>query len=159
MSFLAKLELGDKEYNILSADYDISQPIDHYGRPHGKAKGGLVQLTIESSTDNQLVEWASKHSLMKDGKLIFYRRDANSQMKTVKFKDAFCIYLKEIFTADGANPMVTRLTISARELTIASITIANPWAGSTSNAKDDDATNHGGSNISSFKAAGDDEEH
>ena len=50
-------------------------------------------------------------------------------MKTVNFKDAFCIYLKEIFTADGKNPMVTRMTLSARELKINNNTINNPWAG------------------------------
>ena len=136
MSFLAKLEMDGKEYNILTAEYDVSQMMDHNHRPNGIPKGGLIQLTLESSSDNYLLEWAFKHDLVKDGKVIFYRRNANSQMKTVKFKDAFCVYLKEIFTADGKNPMVTRLTISARELTVSKHSIKNAWAGMNSNSSD-----------------------
>src|SRR5687768_16547317 len=129
MSFLAKLVLGSGEYNILTVDYDISQVIDHNHRPNGLPKGGLIEVMVESSNNNELLEWMIRPDMIKNGKLVFYRRDANSPMKTVNFNDAFCIYPKEIFTADGQNPMVTRMTISAREIKINNVTLSNPWAG------------------------------
>ena len=154
MSFLAKLEMDSKEYNILTVEYDITQMMDQYNRPNGAPKGGLIQLTIETGSDNLLLEWALKHSMIKDGKIIFYRRDANSKMKSVEFKDAFCVYLKEIFTADGKNPMVTRLTISARELKISNQSIKNPWAGMGGGASNE-SSGGGNEEITSFNAAGD----
>jgi hypothetical protein len=135
MSFICKLDLGGKEYNVLMAEYDISQMVDRQHRPNGMPEGGMIQLTLESSSDNNLLEWAFKHNLTKNGKVTFTKRDSASQMKTIEFRDAFCIYLKEIFTADGKNPMVTRITISARELTVSSQTIKNSWAGMDGSSK------------------------
>ena len=74
-------------------------------------------------------------------------------MKSVEFKDAFCVYLKEIFTADGKNPMVTRLTISARELKISNQSIKNAWAGM--GAASNENSSGGNEEITSFNAAGD----
>ena len=150
MSFLAKLVLGSTEYNILTIDYDITQAIDHNHRPNGAPKGGLIQVMIESTNNNELLEWMIKPDMIKNGKIVFYRRDANSPMKTVNFKDAFCIYLKEIFTADGKNPMVTRMTLSARELKINNNTINNPWAGMQSSSQGSEATQS--EHIASFSA-------
>jgi hypothetical protein len=133
MSFLAKLKLGS-EYNILTVEYDISQMMDHDNRPTNIPKGGLIQVMIESSNNNELLEWMVHPTMLKNGQIDFFRRDANSSMKTVEFTDAFCVYLKEIFTADGKTPMVTRLTISARELKIRNLTISNPWPGMKSGA-------------------------
>jgi hypothetical protein len=149
MSFLAKLEMDSKEYNILNVEYDITQMVDSTHRPNGDPRGGLIQVTLESSSDKYLLEWAIQHSMVKDGKIVFYRRDANSQMKTIKFKNAFCIYLKEIFTADGKNPMVTRMTISAHELEISNQKLKNAWPGMNSASNSDSDS---GSEITSFKA-------
>lgn len=152
MSFLAKLEMGSKEYNILTVEYDLQQPMDQNHRPNGATKGGLIQIMIETGTsDAELLEWAFKNELKKDGKIVFYRRDANSQMKTIKFKDAFCVYFKEIFTADGKNPMVTRMTISARELTVSNMSIKNTWAGMASSGSGGSSTTEE-TNIKSFSA-------
>jgi hypothetical protein len=149
MSFLAKLIIGSTEYNILTVDYDITQAIDHNHRPNGAPKGGLIQVMLESSNNNELLEWMIKPDMIKSGKIVFYRRDANSPMKTVNFKDAFCIYLKEMFTADGKNPMVTRVTLSCRELKINNNVINNPWAGMQSSAGSDGAHSE---QITSFSA-------
>ena len=37
MSFLAKLELDDKTYNVLECEYDFTQNIDETGKPKGNA--------------------------------------------------------------------------------------------------------------------------
>jgi hypothetical protein len=125
--------------------------MDRSNRPNGAPRGGLIEMMVETANENELVEWAFKHDLKKNGKIIFYRRDANSQMRTVTFNDAYCVYFKEIFTADGKNPMVTRITISARQLTIANQSITNAWAGMNSSGGSSSGASQG--EISSFNAA------
>lgn len=151
MSFLAKLVLGSTEYNILNVDYDISQPIDQTHRPNGRPKGGLINLVIESGNNNELLEWMVKHEMVKNGKIVFYRRDASSQLKTLNFTDAFCVYFKDSFIADGKIPMTTKLTLSAREIKINNNLITNSWAGMKSSASDSGGGNN--ESIVSFSPA------
>lgn len=129
MSFLAKLILGSTEYNVLNVEYAINQSVDVHNRPNGRPRGGIIEMTLESGSNHDLIQWVVNANMVKNGKIEFYRRDANSSMKTVEFKDGFCIFLKEIFISDGVNPMVTKITISSRELSILNVTIQNTWAG------------------------------
>lgn len=157
MSFLAKLELGSTEFNVLNVEYDITQVMDQNNRPNGVPRGGLIHLVVETGNNNDLIEWMIQKDMMKNGKIVFYRRDANSQMKTVSFKDAFCVRLKEVFIADGQNPMVTKLTLSAREMTINKSTITNAWPGMNSaSSSSSESSSSSGSGISSYSPMSDD---
>ncbi|MGB4843307.1 MAG: type VI secretion system tube protein TssD [Ferruginibacter sp.] len=129
MSFQAKLILDDNEYNVLTVEYAITQPVDSNNRPNGRVRGGIIDLTVESGANFELIQWVAEHSMVRNGKIDFYRRDSTSVVKSVEFTDAFCIYLKEIFISEGAHPMVTKVTLTARELNIQSSTILNTWAG------------------------------
>ncbi len=156
MSFLAKMLIGSTEYNVLNLDYDISQRVDQQNRPNAGPKGGIINLVIESNSKNEIIEWAVSPSMVKNGSITFYRRDANSSMKTVAFKDAFCINYKEVFNAEDNSPLKTELTLSARELTINSnFTLTNPWPGSSSGGSDSgskssSSSSSGNENIGSF---------
>lgn len=48
MSFLAKLELDDKTYNVLECEYDFTQNIDETGKPKGMPYGGEISIRVES---------------------------------------------------------------------------------------------------------------
>ena len=149
MSFLAKLVLGSTEFNILTVEYEFSQMMDHNNRPNGAPKGGLVQCIIETSNNYEVLEWMIKPNMLKSGSIVFFRRDANSPMKTIKFNDAFCVYLKEYFNADGKVPMTTKLTLSARELKVSNkLGISNPWPGMKS--ADSDSSSSSNEQIVSF---------
>lgn len=128
MSFLAKLVLGSTEFNVLAADYEISQSTDAQNRPNGKPRGGVINLTLEASNKNDLAEWMLSPTMKKSGQLTFYRRDANSSMKTISFSDAFCINYKESFDAGNQDPMKTIIRISAGELKINNAAVTNPWS-------------------------------
>lgn len=129
MSFQAKLILDDLEFNVLSADYAMSRPIDAHNRPNGRLRGGIIDLTIESGNNHELINWIV-NNMIRNGRLEFYRRDANSStQKTVSFTNAFCIHMKELFISDGSSPMLTKLTISAHELDIDNTIVQNTWAG------------------------------
>ena len=137
MSFLAKLVLGSTEFNVLTADYEITQPTDAQNRPNGKPKGGIINLTLEASAKNDLAEWMMSPTMKKSGRLTFYRRDANSSMKTVSFSDGFCIYYHESFDANNKDPMKTIIRISAGEMKINNnCVLTNPWSSMSALAAD-----------------------
>jgi hypothetical protein len=41
MSFKAKLVIGDKEFNVLNFEYEMSQPTDRNGVPRDRITGNL----------------------------------------------------------------------------------------------------------------------
>ena len=129
MSFLSKLVLGSTEYTVLAADYEVSQTVDAQGRPNGKPKAGMIRLTLESSGNNDIIQWAADDKMTKEGKLVFYRRDTNSPMKTIGFKDAHCYYMQEVFDAKSTEPMKMNIHISAGSLDLnGSAQVAHPWS-------------------------------
>lgn len=150
MSFLAKLNLGGTiDYNILTVDYDVTQMLDHNNRPNGAPKGGIINVRIESRSNTEILEWMIKPNMLKNGSIIFSKRDASSPMRKVDFKDAFCVYLKEQFNAEGSTPMITNIMISARELIISNLVISNAWPGMKSNSTGSTSQNN---TITSFHA-------
>jgi flagellar biosynthesis GTPase FlhF len=140
MSFLSKLIIGDTEYNVLRTDYEISQSVDTQNKPNGKPRGGIISVTVESSNKNDLAEWMVSPTMKKNGQLVFFRRDANSSMKTLSFSEGYCIGYQETFDANSPDPMSIRLRISAGEIKLNnSCTVTNPW--STTAAALQDAAN------------------
>lgn len=136
MSFQAKLFLGDDglEFTILTAEYALSRPVDSHQRPNGRLRGGIIDVTIESGSAHELINWVVNNMTM-NGRIEFYRRDAaSSTQKTVEFTNAFCIYLKDLFISDGSTPMITKLTISAHEMNINNEIVRNTWAGMESSS-------------------------
>jgi hypothetical protein len=135
MSFLAKLSLGSTEYNVLTADYEISMPVDANSRPNGSPTAGTLNLTLESNSKNDIVEWTSNRQ-KKNGQITFYRRDSQSSLKTVAFNDGYCISMRETFDANSADPMRVTIRISAGEVKINNAaTIKKPWSAMSAIAK------------------------
>ena len=128
MSFLAKLQMDDQEYNILDTEYTFIQNIDGHGKPAARTKGGKLTLSIESSASIDFFDWMISPTTMKSGKIIFYRRESEAKMKELVFNDAFCIYFKERFISTGDLPMVIDLEISAKELKMGDSLFQNPWS-------------------------------
>ena len=147
MSFQAKLKLDDLEFNVLSVEYAFNQPVDAHNRPNGRVRGGIIDVTLESGANYALIQWAASATMVRSGKIEFYRRDSTSILKTVEFKDAFCIYLKEIFVSEGAHPMVTKVTITAHELIIDSSSILNTWAGMNAESTESGSSSSSGSSM------------
>lgn len=82
MSFLAKLELDNEVFNVLEFDVTFNQSVDNNGKPANKVKGGQVRIVVESTHTDLFSDWMVSHTITKDGKVIFYRRDAMSTMCT-----------------------------------------------------------------------------
>lgn len=119
MSFKAKMIIGDHEYNILNFEYEMSQAIDRNGVPRAGVIGNLMILTLEATSRNsEITEWATDNHMKKNGRIEFYRRDGDAAGKRISFNDAYLIYHKDIFDANGSVPMKTILKISGMNVTV-----------------------------------------
>lgn len=130
MSFLAKLELDGETFNVLEFDVTLEQNTDSNGKPASNTKGGQVRLVIETTQTDLFSQWMVSKTSVKDGKIIFYRRDAMSTMKNVTFKKAYCISLHESFRSVGSNPMTTGILITSNEIKIGNTLFENNWKNS-----------------------------
>jgi len=127
MSFLAKLHVDAKEYNILDFSIRFKQDIDASSRPTGDTKGGIVKMVIEATQDTDFLSWMLNRDLTKDGKITFYRRDAMSKMKELTFVKAYCIDYEEQFSSTNDIPMKITMEIVAKELIFGDSKFLNNW--------------------------------
>ncbi len=127
MSFSSKLKVDSIEYNVMIADYEITQPDDGTGLPNSRTVGGKIELRIETQKGTELFDWASSNNQLRDGELIFYNRDNVSTFKRIDFKDAYCIKYKEHFDYNNNDPIFTDLIIAARELNLRGSKFTNDW--------------------------------
>lgn len=127
MSFLAKLTIDDKEYNVLSFSFDVAQQVHHgSGRPTGMPTINHLQMVIESTGKSGFYGWSTSAYEQKDGKIVFYKRDAMASSRILKFTGAFCINYNETFTNNSTNPMTTRLTLAVETVALDDSTYTNP---------------------------------
>jgi hypothetical protein len=129
MSFLAKLVLGEKEFVVLTADYEVSQTIGRNNLPNQEPHLGLIRVTVETDNRADLFSWAMAPSMTKSGSIVFFRRDAKSALKTLNFTDAFCVSYREMFDAEGSIPMKANIVISARGIECMGIGRYEAWPG------------------------------
>ncbi len=126
---------GGPTWRIINMTYEFFQPVDRFGQPNGAPDGGVVNLTVESSTsDVTVIQWMLSHERMTDGGAYFFDRHGR-QVRSVEFKGAYCIYFKEIFDAFNDSFMKIDFRISCREITIdgggAEATLVKTWTGSS----------------------------
>lgn len=127
MSFLAKFEIDNMSYNILEYDILVEKGTDHNGKPATNARGGEIRLVLETDMKDDFSDWVVSATQVKDGKLVFYKRDGMSRMKSTSFKKGYCIRYKEKFRAVGDEPMSTEIVISALEVNIGNTKHKKKW--------------------------------
>ena len=127
MSFLSKLIIDTTVYNVLKADYSITQAEVGTGLTNESALGGKILIEIESVKNVDLIEWAKSSQALKDGELILYNRDSVSTFRKIEFKKAYCLKFREVFDGENDMPLYSEILISARELDIMGTIVANDW--------------------------------
>jgi hypothetical protein len=130
MSFLAKLELDNETFNVLEFDVTFNQGIDNNGKPANRTKGGQIKIVVESKSTDLFSDWMVSHTSVKDGKVVFYRRDAMSTLKNVSFKKGYCISFHESFRSETTTPMTTEILITSNEIKIGNTLFENNWKNS-----------------------------
>ncbi|TXI34933.1 MAG: hypothetical protein E6Q58_00970 [Niabella sp.] len=127
MSFNAVLKIDGKEFTILHADYDFTQPTNSARQPTAKTVSGFINVTIEASKDAEPIEWAINHAMVKSGEIIFYKTDAHSELRKIEFENTYCVYYKEIFDTFSNSPMIMMLRLSPEKMTISGQRISVAW--------------------------------
>ncbi|WP_109852713.1 type VI secretion system tube protein TssD [Aquimarina sp. AU58] len=127
MSFKAKFKVGGKEYNVLDCSYQLLQEVDPTGRPSSVARGGMIQIKVESTGDTSLSDWMFNNFEMRSGSIVFLKRDTDATSKEVEFIDAYAVKYKENFDAGDKTPMTEMITISSRVLKIGNGEHVNEW--------------------------------
>lgn len=127
-SFRASLELGGKEFDVLSSDYAFSRDTDKKGKISSNVYGGRITMTIESTEDTSVIE-AMLNSQFKsvEGKIIYKKTDEDAKMKEIEFKNAYIVYYKEKLDVNGDVPMTINFTVSAEEIIVGNASIHNRW--------------------------------
>lgn len=127
MSFLAKLNINDEEFNVLECSFDILQKTDHSNRPSGIPIIGTVDVLIETSNKTNFYAWSFAPNELKDGEIVFFKRDLMASYKTIVFKKAYCVEYFEVFNNNDQNPMKIKLTLACNSLDINGVDYVNPW--------------------------------
>ena len=132
MSFLAKLIIDDKEYNVLSFSFGVDQPVS-YGsnRPTGRPVINQLNILIESTGNSGFFGWSVGLYEQKDGEIIFYKRDAMASSRKLEFKGAFCVNYNESFDNSNSNPMVTRLVLAVESIALDGSEYVSPAVNNT----------------------------
>ncbi|MWB96618.1 hypothetical protein GON26_19825 [Flavobacterium sp. GA093] len=127
MSFLSRLQVDGEEFNVLEFHINFTQERDTTGKPNGISKGGNINITIEASKNTHFLSWMINSDLTKDGKIIFYRRDAMSKMKELTFTKAYCINYHEQFTSTTEVPMKITMELISQNIVFGDATFDNNW--------------------------------
>ena len=128
MSFKALFKVDGNEYRVLNCHYSLNQEIDKTGRPSSTVRGGVVDLTIESTDDTSLFEWMCDSYMRKDATVTFNKRDEDSKMKELEIKEAYMISYEELFDDTGAGAMNEKFSLSARDIKMGNGEHENEWA-------------------------------
>lgn len=127
MSFKATLDIDGDLYRVLNCSFSFHQDTDETGRPSSIARGGVVNLVIESTEDTSLFEWMCDSYLRKDAKITFNKRDEDSKMKELEISEAYMIDYEEAFDNAGTGAMIQSFSLSARNMKMGNGEHDNDW--------------------------------
>jgi hypothetical protein len=119
------IELDGKSHPIQSFSYSLKQHTDHTGQPASETLGGEIHMTLESTKDNEFLEWMVDSFMRKDGKITIMKSEEEGKLKEFEFKEAFMTDFSESFNESGSG-MIT-LSLSAREISMGNATHENEW--------------------------------
>ena len=124
MAIQAKLRINgdDKDYNILECVYDFRQTVDDTGKPVSRPQGGTITFVTPTTSDEDLFfyKWMFNKTEVQSGVFVFTieYNDNKECYKTLEFKNAYCIELKDYFNNTDSKLMYSTITISAQVITI-----------------------------------------
>lgn len=127
MSFKAIFKVDGKEYNVISCNYSMHQEYDLTGRPSSVARGGVINLVIESSDASNLFEWMCDSYMKKDATITFNKREENAKLKELEISEAYMVGYTESFDSAGTGAMTESISLSARSIKMGDGEMVNEW--------------------------------
>lgn len=127
MAYTGVLEIEGTKYRVRQSNYTLHQNTDENGRPSSQVMGGTIELEVESSDATALLDWMLDKTGKKSGTLTFSKTDEEGNLKTIEFKDAFCVSYTESMDAISNKPMNIKIIISAKSISVAGVSHENVW--------------------------------
>ena len=128
---------GGGEYGIVECEYEFSQAVDDTGKPTTRTMGGTIRFVMPATCDDDqfFYKWMFNKTAVYSGTFRFcvFSNDNRKRYKTIEFKNAYCIRLKDYFNDHDSKLMYTDVTISAEALRIGTglmdrAIFTNSWA-------------------------------
>ncbi len=127
MSFKGTIEIENKKYKILRWSLQITQQIDQVGRPNANPAGGLINVTIETDGQSDLIDWAVSPDMTKGGSVQFEGDNRSNKRQSFDFEEGYCVSYREEFCHDDSSAMETSIVISAKKLKTGLTELAKTW--------------------------------
>ncbi len=113
MSFIAKLFIEEEERLLLNTSVLFHQIVDWNGKAGHLTRGGLIDLEVQSTEDDDLFyDWLITDKTSKEGLIRFYKRDGLSTLFELEFANCYCVNLLTFFSNSGNEPMMLKMTLS-----------------------------------------------
>ena len=128
---------GGGEYGIVECEYEFSQAVDDTGKPTTRTMGGTIRFVMPATCDDDqfFYKWMFNKTAVYSGTFRFcvFSDDNRRRYKTIEFKNAYCIRLKDYFNYHDSKLMYADVTISAEALRIGTglmdrAIFTNSWA-------------------------------
>jgi len=119
------LEVDGKTHPLQSFSFSLRQLTDHTGQPASEVQGGEIQITMESTAENAILEWMVDSFMRKDGKITIMKSEEEGKLKEFNFTQAFVTDFSESFGESG-NGMIS-FALSAQEISMGNATHTNEW--------------------------------
>ena len=128
---------GGGENGIVECEYEFSQAVDDTGKPTTRTIDGTIRFVMPATCDDDqfFYKWMFNKTAVYSGTFRFcvFSNDNRRRYKTIEFKNAYCIRLKDYFNDHDSKLMYTDVTISAEALRIGTglmdrAIFTNSWA-------------------------------
>ncbi len=127
MAYNAIMTVDAKKFKVRHCSYSLHQNLDENGRPASNVMGGTIQVEVESSDDNALLDWMIDPVGQKDGEISFSKTDQAGELKKIKFSKAYLTSYSESMDAISNSPMTENIVISAKSIEVGSSKHENVW--------------------------------
>lgn len=119
------IEVDGKSHPVQGFSYSLRQLTDHTGQPASEVQGGEIHITLESTSENEFLEWMCDSFMRKDGKITIMKSEEEGKLKEFNFKNAFVTDFSESFGESGNGSI--SFSLSAKEISMGNATHINEW--------------------------------
>ena len=116
-AFHGKIVINGKKYGVVEATYEFTQTCDSTGKPSARPRGGRITFTMPSQSDDDVFfyRWMFNKTEVQEGylKFVVWAKQNKRSFKTVSFKNAYCVGLRDFFNDSDSKLMYTTVTSAA----------------------------------------------
>jgi len=120
--------LFKESFEMSSCSYRFSQGVDANGKAQTDVHGGTIYATYPNVPPADMIEWALKSNIYKDGAIVICDSD-DMPLEKVKFENAACISMEISYIQKGKASSITKFTIQAKSISVGSTKLENRWPG------------------------------